>query len=227
MEKNALIIGGSGSLGSAIVERLQKNGTICYNISRSKNHKCKENIIIDLSKYYEINELNELLNKINRKINFILISSGIIGPEFSNELSNDTLYKMLNIHAIQPLEIIRILLKNGYISENALILNVSSSFIYSKERIYEGYKYSKMLSNQLIKNFAIENPSLQSISFCPGAFESPIQCRLKESIIRINNSSSVKYKIKKPNIIANHILVRLDLFRKLTNGDFINLNNLI
>ena len=44
-----------------------------------KNHNCRENIIIDLYKYYEIYELNELLNKINRKIKLILISSRIIG----------------------------------------------------------------------------------------------------------------------------------------------------
>ena len=51
----------------------------------------------------------------------------------------------------------------------------------------EGYKYSKILSNQLIKNFAKENPNFHSISFCPGPFTSPIQDRLKESIFRKNN----------------------------------------
>ena len=42
---------------------------------------------------------------------------------------------------------------------------------------------------------------------------------------RLINNNQV-YRIKKPNIIANHILVRLDLFRNLENGEFINLNNL-
>ena len=49
-----------------------------------------------------------MLYKIKKKINIVFISSGIIGPELSTELSNDVLYKMLNIHAIQPLEIIKV-----------------------------------------------------------------------------------------------------------------------
>ena len=106
------------------------------------------------------------------------------------------------------------------------MLKLSSSFIFSQERIYEGYKYSKILSNQLIKNFAKENPNFHSISFCPGPFSSPIQDRLKKTILRKNNYNNREYKIKKPNIIANHILVRLDLFRNLENCEFINLNNL-
>ena len=227
MKKNALIIGGSGALGSAIINRLQNEGAYCYNISKTKNIECKENIIIDLSKNYEFDELKKLLYKIKKKINIVFISSGIIGPELSTELSNDVLYKMLNIHAIQPLEIIKVLKKNGYLSKDAIILNISSSFIYSQERIYEGYKYSKMLSNQLVEKFAKNNPNLHLISFCPGAFQSKIQNKLKESILRKNNYDNVKYKIKKPNIIANHILVRLDLFKKLNSGSFVNLNELI
>lgn len=75
MEKNALIIGGSGSLSSALVEKLQKLGTYCYNISKSNNDKCNENIIIDLSKYYEFAELNKILNVINKILFNSLVSS--------------------------------------------------------------------------------------------------------------------------------------------------------
>ena len=127
LKKNVLIIGGTGSLGSALVNRLQKSETYCYNIARSKNNKCQENITIDLSKYYEIDELNKLLKKIKKKINIVFVACGIIGPESSKDLSNDTLYKMLNINAIQPLEIIKVLSKNGCFSDRALILNISSS----------------------------------------------------------------------------------------------------
>ncbi len=188
--KNVLIFGATSDMAQFLINSLLDDGVFVYAVSRSKlelEHKNLFKFNLDLSLEEEINSFFSNLDEVqfSAVVNFqgIAISSPV---EF---LKSDQLRKQLDISLFSLLNILRNL--NGKISNNGIVINISSMAAFGIFPFLAPYSISKASSDILLNLYEIET-GIKTVSVKPGV----VSTKFWEFCVNENRQNFENFKEK-------------------------------
>ena len=198
MSKNIAIIGSSGAIGNAFVERYVKDSSVenIFTFSRNATDHVSEKVTsfeIDVESQDSIEKAAGQVK--DHIIDRIIIASGILhtesfGPEKSiKDLNYETFAKVYNINTIGPALIGRYFIPLMNKNEKSVIAFLSARVGSISDNSLGGwysYRSSKTALNQIVKNFSIElkriNKNAIALALQPGTVESKFSEPFKKNV---------------------------------------------
>ena len=198
MSKNIAIIGSSGAIGNAFVERYIKDSSVenIFTFSRNATDHVSEKVSsfeIDVESQDSIEKAAGQVKE--HIIDRIIIASGILhtesfGPEKSiKDLNYETFAKVYSINTIGPALIGRYFIPLMNKNEKSVIAFLSARVGSISDNSLGGwysYRSSKTALNQIVKNFSIElkriNKNAIALALQPGTVESKFSEPFKKNV---------------------------------------------
>ena len=198
MSKNIAIIGSSGAIGNAFVERYIKDSSVenIFTFSRNATDHVSEKVTsfeIDVESQDSIEKAAGQVK--DHIIDRIIIASGILhtenfGPEKSiKDLNYETFAKVYSINTIGPALIGRYFIPLMNKNEKSVIAFLSARVGSISDNSLGGwysYRSSKTALNQIVKNFSIElkriNKNAIALALQPGTVESRFSEPFKKNV---------------------------------------------
>ena len=198
MSKNIAIIGSSGAIGNAFVERYVKDSSVenIFTFSRNATDHVSEKVTsfeIDVESQDSIEKAAGQVK--DHIIDRIVIASGILhtesfGPEKSiKDLNYETFAKVYSINTIGPALIGRYFIPLMNKNEKSVIAFLSARVGSISDNSLGGwysYRSSKTALNQIVKNFSIElkriNKNAIALALQPGTVESRFSEPFKKNV---------------------------------------------
>ena len=198
MSKNIAIIGSSGAIGNAFVERYVKDSSVenIFTFSRNATDHVSEKVSsfeIDVESQDSIEKAAGQVKE--HIIDRIIIASGILhtesfGPEKSiKDLNYETFAKVYSINTIGPALIGRYFIPLMNKNEKSVIAFLSARVGSISDNSLGGwysYRSSKTALNQIVKNFSIElkriNKNAIALALQPGTVESKFSEPFKKNV---------------------------------------------
>ena len=198
MLKNIAIIGSSGAIGNAFVERYVKDSSVenIFTFSRNATDHVSEKVSsfkIDVESQDSIEKAAGQVK--DHIIDRIIIASGILhtenfGPEKSiKDLNYETFAKVYSINTIGPALIGRYFIPLMNKNEKSVIAFLSARVGSISDNSLGGwysYRSSKTALNQIVKNFSIElkriNKNAIALALQPGTVESRFSEPFKKNV---------------------------------------------
>lgn len=226
MNKNniALIIGGTGSIGSAIAKELEGLGfSNIVKLSRTSNPK------IELTDEHSIEEASMVIKKTGTPISLLINATGILHAEDNNQMPEKTyknidlsfMKKNFEINTYGPALLMKYFLPLLDCEEESVFVSLSAKVGSIEDNKYGGwysYRASKAALNQLIKTASIElkvkNKKAICVSIHPGTVTSKLSKPFQKSDL----------KIQLPNESAKNILKVVSNLKPEDTGTFFNWN---
>ena len=179
MGKTAVIIGASGGIGTALVERLKADPRFGHVVGCSRDGT--SDILCDPT---NPDDLANLAERIGAPVHHIIVTTGMLHdgsqqPEKSwRALDTDDLARSFAINTIAPIMAIKALLPLVPKGERAVIAGLSArvgSISDNRTGGWYGYRASKSALNQLIRTLAIDlarsHPDLICVGLHPGTVD--------------------------------------------------------
>lgn len=215
--KNALVIGGNGTIGQAMIEQLLSYTNIekIYVISRA-GITSVDNRMISLQGSIEDAEfLEQLPTLITVKLDLVLIATGILtGKNYTPEKKYTQIHRagleeVFSVNTFAPILVLAALDK--VLNFKQLRVGVLSAKVGSIADNYlggwYGYRASKSALNMLIKSLAIEwsryKTDIAILALHPGTVDSPLSKPFQANIAKQQLKSSSESAAHLLNIIDN------------------------
>ena len=226
MKKNniAVVIGGTGSIGSAIVKELIKHGfTHVVLLGRSSHPK------LELTDEQSIEQASIFIKSLGKPISLLFDATGMLHDEDNNQMPEKTyknitlsfLKKNFEINTFGPALIMKYFLPLLDSEEQSVFASLSAKVGSIEDNKYGGwysYRASKAALNQLIKTVSIElsmkNKKAICVSMHPGTVTSKLSKPFQKEGLTIQS----------PEESAKNILQILLNLKSQDTGSFFNWN---
>lgn len=219
--RNIVIIGSSGALGSEFTKQLanQDNVKSVFAFSRSKISFANKKIashIIDIESEDSIKSAAAIASK-EQKIDLVIVATGMlhnddIKPEKSlRDLSKDKFQELFNINIIAPAIIAKYFLpllnkneKSYFAAISARVGSISDNYLGG----WYSYRASKAALNMVIKNAAIEikrtNKNALIFGLHPGTVASKLSAPFQNNVSK-EKLFSPEYSVSKLIEVINNL----------------------
>ena len=207
--KNIIILGGTGSIGSSIVEELycSKYHLIIVSLIRkkSKNTKNKSYYRHDLSNTHNVKKILNLIKSKHGFIENFINCAGIINRK--NLLTEKYIeyQKVLNINFVSPMLIMKDLIKSMISKKRGVLINFSSQMSkIPHPNAGPSYEISKSSLVTFSRHIAFHygKYNIRSNIISPGTIKSNMQSTLKKSVIADIKKKIPLKRFGKPNETA-------------------------
>ncbi|KKE78424.1 SDR family oxidoreductase [Oceanobacillus caeni] len=235
MGKNVLVIGASGDIGQAIVERLAEDGyqLILHYHKNSEammelRRKIKDKGVLSVIQADLSNEkeTNEFLNQLVFRIDIVVFASGKAEFRLFQETSDTLMDQMLNLHVKAPWKITRQVLPNmvqQHFGNIIFITSIWGNVGASYEVVYSSVKGAQ---NSFVKALAKEvGPSGISVNaISPGFIDTKMNRSLSEEEKAQVISEIPVNRAGLPSEIAHAVSFLLDEKSSYIQGEILNIN---
>ena len=226
MKKNniAVVIGGTGSIGSAIVKQLIKHGfTHVVLLGRSSHPK------LELTDEQSIEQASIFIKSLGKPISLLFDATGMLHDEDNNQMPEKTyknitlsfLKKNFEINTFGPALIMKYFLPLLDSEEQSVFASLSAKVGSIEDNKYGGwysYRASKAALNQLIKTVSIElslkNKKAICVSMHPGTVTSKLSKPFQKEGLTIQS----------PEESSKNIVQILSNLKSQDTGSFFNWN---
>tara|TARA_B110000305_G_scaffold184159_1_gene204637 strand:+ start:179 stop:877 length:699 start_codon:yes stop_codon:yes gene_type:complete len=221
-ENIALIIGGTGSIGSAVADELKsKNFTNIISLSRSSEPS------LDLLDESSIQEAAAFIKKKSKPISLLFDATGILHDEDLNQMPEKTyknidflfMKKNFEINVMGPALIIKHFLPLLDTEQKSIFSTLSAKVGSISDNRYGGwysYRASKAALNQIIKTTSIELKVKNKNAICVAIHPGTVTSKLSKPFQKNN------LKIQSKEESAKNIVQILENLQLADSGSFLN-----
>jgi len=221
-ENIALIIGGTGSIGSAVANELKsKNFTNIISLSRSSEPS------LDLLDESSIQEAAAFIKKKSKPISLLFDATGILHDEDLNQMPEKTyknidflfMKKNFEINVMGPALIIKYFLPLLDTEQKSIFSTLSAKVGSISDNRYGGwysYRASKAALNQIIKTTSIELKVKNKNAICVAIHPGTVTSKLSKPFQKNN------LKIQSKEESAKNIVQILENLQLADSGSFLN-----
>ena len=221
-ENIALIIGGTGSIGSAVANELKsKNFTNIISLSRSSEPS------LDLLDESSIQEAAAFIKKKSKPISLLFDATGILHDEDLNQMPEKTyknidflfMKKNFEINVMGPALIIKHFLPLLDTEQKSIFSTLSAKVGSISDNRYGGwysYRASKAALNQIIKTTSIELKVKNKNAICVAIHPGTVTSKLSKPFQKNN------LKIQSKEESAKNIVQILENLQLTDSGSFLN-----
>lgn len=191
---NALILGGSSGLGLKIAERLQTGHTKVFVTGRTDPKH--SDIIFIQSEVTNSLEFENLFNKIPGYIDTLVFSASYFQEGTLTDLSTEEIQTMLHLSLLQPVIVLRDLLRK----QNSLkvLLSIGSTSQFVPQRIEPVYCAAKAGLAHFVNSMAKDGRIEKTLLAAPGGMNTPFWRKNPRSVPLLD-----------PEWVAEQILLEL------------------
>ena len=226
MKKNniAVVIGGTGSIGSAIVKELIKHGfTHVVLLGRSSHPK------LELTDEQSIEQASIFIKSLGKPISLLFDATGMLHDEDNNQMPEKTyknitlsfLKKNFEINTFGPALIMKYFLPLLDSEEQSVFASLSAKVGSIEDNKYGGwysYRASKAALNQLIKTASIELGMKNKKAICISMHRGTVTSKLSKPFQKEGLT------IQSPEESAKNIVQILLNLKSQDTGSFFNWN---
>jgi NAD(P)-dependent dehydrogenase (short-subunit alcohol dehydrogenase family) len=221
-ENIALIIGGTGSIGSAVANELKsKNFTNIISLSRSSEPS------LDLLDESSIQEAAAFIKKKSKPISLLFDATGILHDKDLNQMPEKTyknidflfMKKNFEINVMGPALIIKHFLPLLDTEQKSIFSTLSAKVGSISDNRYGGwysYRASKAALNQIIKTTSIELKVKNKNAICVAIHPGTVTSKLSKPFQKNN------LKIQSKEESAKNIVQILENLQLADSGSFLN-----
>lgn len=227
MEK-AIIIGGSGGIGSEIIKMLKKNNIYVINIDKvpfEQNDSLLKNITCDLT-LTDIPALVDTIMKEENEINYFISSIGYYGVKSLQTFSIEEYDKTLKVNLQIPTQFCVELTKNMQKQNGGKLILISSAAAYIGSRDIP-YSISKAGMLGLLR--AISKNTAGSNIFCYGIAPGIVKTKMSANQSPQRQNDTIERTLNKrmcnPDEIAKTVEFLIVKEEGYMNGSVIHMNN--
>ena len=233
--KNIIVTGASGGIGSSIVKRLYENGanilasgTRVEKLEELKSKFGKINILkFDISQNDKIEEFIEnATNELGGGLDCIVNNAGITQDNLAIRMSTEEWKKVIDINLTSTFLLNKFSIKKMMKKKSGKIINITSVVAHTGNLGQANYTASKAgiiaMSKSLAIEYAKKNINVNCISpgFISTAMTDKIDDKFKESIIAKIPSN----RLGKPEDIANAVIFLSSNQSDYINGETLHVN---
>ena len=232
--KNIIVTGASGGIGSSIVEKLSESGanilasgTRVEKLEELKNNfKSIKILKFDISQNDKIEEFIENASKELGGLDCIVNNAGITKDNLAIRMSLNEWQKVININLTSTFLMSKFAIKKMLKSKKGKIVNITSVVGHTGNLGQANYTASKAgivaMSKSLAMEYAKKNINVNCISpgFIKTAMTDQIDEKFKEAIISKIPSS----RLGEPQDIANAVIFLASNLSDYVNGETLHVN---
>jgi 3-oxoacyl-[acyl-carrier protein] reductase len=233
--KNVIITGASGGIGSSIVERLNEyganilaSGTKVEKLEELKNNFNKIKILkFDISQSDKIENFIESASKeLGGNLDCLINNAGITQDNLAIRMNLEEWEKVININLTSTFLMSKFAIKRMLKNKKGKIINITSVVGHTGNLGQANYSASKAgivaMSKSLAIEYAKKNINVNCISpgFIKTAMTNKIDDKFKELII----SKIPSAKLGNPEDIANAVLFLASNLSDYINGETLHVN---
>ena len=233
--KNIIVTGASGGIGSAIIKRLNEaganvlaSGTRIEKLEQLKhNFKNIKILKFDISQTDKIEEFIEnATNELGGSLNGIVNNAGITQDNLAIRMNLDEWQKVININLTSTFLMSKFAIKKMLKNKSGKIINITSVVGHTGNLGQANYTASKAgivaMSKSLAIEYAKKNININCISpgFIKTAMTDKIDDKFKEVIVQKIPSG----RLGEPDDIANAVLFLSSDQSSYINGETIHVN---
>ena len=233
--KNIIVTGASGGIGSAIIKRLNEaganvlaSGTKIEKLEKLKNNFKNIKILkFDISQTDKIEEFIEnATNELGGSLNGIVNNAGITQDNLAIRMNLDEWQKVININLTSTFLMSKFAIKKMLKKKSGKIINITSVVGHTGNLGQANYTASKAgivaMSKSLAIEYAKKNININCISpgFIKTAMTDKIDDKFKEVIVQKIPSG----RLGEPDDIANAVLFLSSDQSSYINGETIHVN---
>ncbi len=206
--KTAIITGGSGAIGNALVSEFSKDYRVIFTYFHNREKaeetakKCgAEAVCCDITNSVDIKKLLEMTNTCNLLIN----NAGISQAGLFTDITDLELDRVINVNLTAPMKLTKAVLPMMISQKQGCIINISSIWgVYggSCETVYSAAKAGLIgFTKALSKETGISGVRVNCIA--PGLIQSPMNSHLSEKETAEFAESTSLGKIGSPKDVAH------------------------
>ena len=234
-DKNIIVTGASGGIGSSIVQNLYEKGANILasgtkdeklNDLKSKYHNIKI-LKFDISKTDQIEKFfNDATEMLNGNLDCLINNAGITQDNLAIRMSIDEWKRVIEINLTSTFLLSKFSIKKMIKNKSGKIINITSIVGHTGNLGQTNYTASKAgivaMSKSLAIEYAKKNININCISpgFIKTAMTEKIDQKYKEAII----SKIPSAKLGEPQDIANAVLFLASNQSDYINGETIHVN---
>jgi NAD(P)-dependent dehydrogenase (short-subunit alcohol dehydrogenase family) len=193
-KKNILIIGASGGIGSTLATMFPDDRLFLhYNKNKPKGEGF--HITADVCDFESVEKMVQEILKIHKRIDVVIIASGINSDGFAHKLKPSTWQEIINTNLIGTFNVIRSVLPSMRSTRYGRIV-VLSSIVFQKPVMgTSAYSASKAGLVGITRTVAVENAALGITCNCLalGYFEAGMLYKMpKEALEEVRNNIPMK-----------------------------------
>jgi 3-oxoacyl-[acyl-carrier protein] reductase len=233
--KNIIVTGASGGIGSAIVEKLYENGVNILatgtRIEKLEELKVRFNKIkilkFDISQHEKIEEfINNATEELGGSLDCVVNNAGIAKDNLTIRMSLEEWTKVIDLNLTSTFLMCKYSLKKMLKNKSGKIINITSVVGHTGNAGQANYTASKAgivaMSKSLAIEYAKKNINVNCISpgFISTAMTDQINEKHKEAIV----SKIPSNRLGKPEDIANAVIFLSSDQSDYINGETIHVN---
>ena len=233
--KNIIITGASGGIGSSITKKLYEAGAniLATGTREEKLNILKENFAnikilkFDISDHEKIEEfVNDATEKLGGSLDCIVNNAGITKDNLAIRMTMEEWSKVININLTSTFLMSKFAIKKMLKNKSGKIINITSVVGHTGNVGQSNYTASKAgivaMSKSLAIEYAKKNINVNCISpgFISTAMTDKIDEKFKDAII----SNIPANRLGKPEDVANAVLFLASTSSDYINGETIHVN---
>ena len=226
---NAVVIGASGGIGSALVNELQQNHAIdkVFAVSRRRSNAWEEDLPwfeIDLENEATIESAAAQIGKLVDALHLVIVATGVLSrndqfkPEKSwKSLEAGVMAKVFELNTIGPALAVKHFVPLLPKNERAVIASLTARVGSISDNQLGGwysYRASKAALNMIIRTLSIELERTHQKAICVGLHPGTVQTNLSRSFVKPHSSQ----KIFAPEEAAKNLLNVINTLKQDQTG---------
>jgi 3-oxoacyl-[acyl-carrier protein] reductase len=233
--KNIIVTGASGGIGSAIIKRLNEaganllaSGTRIEKLEELKNNFKKIKILkFDISQSDKIEEFIEnATSELGGSLDGIVNNAGITQDNLAIRMSLDEWQKVININLTSTFLMSKFAIKKMLKNKSGKIVNITSVVGHTGNLGQANYTASKAgivaMSKSLAIEYAKKNININCIS--PGFIQTAMTDKIDDKFKEVIISKIPSARLGKPDDIANAVLFLCSDQSSYISGETIHVN---
>ncbi len=233
--KNIIVTGASGGIGSSIVEKLYENGanilvsgTKLEKLEKLKTKFEKVKILkFDISESTKIEEFIEAAcNELNGNLDCIINNAGITQDNLAIRMSLDEWKKVIDINLTSTFLLSKFAIKKMLKNKSGKIINITSVVGHTGNLGQANYTASKAgiiaMSKSLALEYAKKNININCIS--PGFIKTAMTDKIDDKYKELITSKIPSGRLGEPADIANAVLFLASNQSDYINGETLHVN---
>jgi len=233
--KNIIVTGASGGIGSSIVKRLYENGanilasgTRVEKLEELKSKFGKINILkFDISQNDKIEEFIEnATNELGGGLDCIVNNAGITQDNLAIRMSTEEWKKVIDINLTSTFLLNKFSIKKMMKKKSGKIINITSVVAHTGNLGQANYTASKAgiiaMSKSLAIEYAKKNININCIS--PGFIKTAMTEKIDEKFKEIILAKIPSARLGEPEDIANAVLFLASNQSDYVNGETLHVN---
>ena len=233
--KNIIVTGASGGIGSSIVKRLYENGanilasgTRVEKLEELKSKFGKINILkFDISQNDKIEEfIDNATNKLGGGLDCIVNNAGITQDNLAIRMSTEEWKKVIDINLTSTFLLNKFSIKKMMKKKSGKIINITSVVAHTGNLGQANYTASKAgiiaMSKSLAIEYAKKNININCIS--PGFIKTAMTEKIDEKFKEIILAKIPSARLGEPEDIANAVLFLASNQSDYVNGETLHVN---